>query len=35
MKSFEEIKQNKYVKIIKEGTDGIDGVFYDKKSRTC
>ena len=33
MKSLEEIKQNKYIEIIKEGRDGIGGVIYDKNTR--
>lgn len=33
MKKIEEIKNNGYVKIIKEGKDGFGGTFYDKKSR--
>ena len=33
MKSIEEIKQNKYIEIKKEGRDGIGGVIYDKKTR--
>ena len=34
MKKLEEIKQNGYIQITKEGQDGIGGTFYDKKSRT-
>lgn len=33
MKKIEEIKNNGYVKIIKDGKDGFGGTFYDKKSR--
>ena len=33
MKKIEDIKNNRYVKIIKEGKDGFGGTFYDKKSR--
>ena len=33
MKKIEDIKNNGYVKIIKEGKDGFGGTFYDKKSR--
>lgn len=33
MKSIEEIKQNKYIEIKKEGRDGIGGVIYDKNTR--
>lgn len=33
MKSLNEIKQNKYLKIKREGKDGFGGTFYDKKSR--
>lgn len=33
MKSLEEIKQNKFIEIIKEGRDGIGGVIYDKNTR--
>lgn len=33
MKKIEKIKNNGYVKIIKEGKDGFGGTFYDKKSR--
>lgn len=33
MKSLEEIKQNKYIEIKREGRDGIGGVIYDKKTR--
>lgn len=33
MKKIEDIKNNGYVKIIKEGKDGLGGTFYDKKSR--
>lgn len=34
MKSIEEIKQNKYIQIVKEGKDGFGGTVYDKKTRT-
>ena len=34
MKNIEEIKQNQYVQIIKEGRDGFGGIVYDKKTRT-
>lgn len=33
MKKIEDIKNNGYVKIIKDGKDGFGGTFYDKKSR--
>ena len=33
MKKIEEIKNNGYVKILKEGKDGFGGIFYDKKTR--
>lgn len=33
MKKTEDIKNNGYVKIIKDGKDGFGGTFYDKKSR--
>lgn len=33
MKNLEEIKQNKYIEIKREGRDGIGGVIYDKKTR--
>lgn len=33
MRTLEEIKNNKYLHIIKEGKDGFGGYFYDKKSR--
>lgn len=33
MKSLEEIKQNRYIEIKREGKDGIGGVIYDKNTR--
>ena len=33
MKSLEEIKQNGYIEIKREGKDGIGGVIYDKNTR--
>lgn len=33
MRNLEEIKNNKYLTIKKEGSDGFGGTFYDKKSR--
>lgn len=33
MRDIEEIKSNKYVKIVKEGKDGFGGQYYDKASR--
>lgn len=33
MKSLEDIKQNRYIEIKREGRDGIGGVIYDKKTR--
>lgn len=33
MRDLEEIKNNKYLEIKKEGKDGFGGTFYDKKSR--
>lgn len=33
MKSLEEIKQNRYIEIKREGKDGMGGVIYDKNTR--
>lgn len=33
MKNLEEIKQNRYIEIKREGRDGIGGVIYDKNTR--
>ena len=33
MRDIEEIKSNKYVKIVKEGKDCFGGQYYDKASR--
>ena len=33
MKKLDDIKQNGYVKIKKEGRDAFGGIFYDKKTR--
>lgn len=34
MKRIKEIKQNKYIQIVKKGRDGFGGIVYDKKTRT-